>query len=153
MSNTISRPTGILETTIGPVHFTMTSAEHVFLHTESGNGEVVTIRGIPYHVSYHCHLIDGDWKPNDYHDLYLSRKDHILKDASRAACKTAQAVLTDHWTGYLAAQPELSLIAEKAKAQEEIDRITGEVADLRGKLEAKKTELSAAWKRMDNLKD
>jgi hypothetical protein len=149
MSNT--RPTGILATSIGTVHFTMTQANHVFLRTDSGNDEVVTIRGIPYHVSYHCHLIDGTWKAQTWNDLYLSRKDHSNKDASRPACKTAEAVLTAAWTSYLADHPRLSLAAERANAQEQIDSLENEVADLNGKLAAKRDEVSAAYTRLLEL--
>ena len=81
-----------LETPLGPVNFTMTEATHVFLHTESRNDEAITIRGIPYHVSYHCHLVDGQWTAKDYNNPYLSRKD-CYKDASQAARNTARKTL------------------------------------------------------------
>jgi hypothetical protein len=88
----IEPPRGILQTPVGPVNFTMTEAAHVFLHTESRNNEAITIRGIRYHVSYHCHLVDGKWTAKDYHDPYLSRKDCFNKEASQPARNTARAV-------------------------------------------------------------
>ena len=68
---------------IGTVSFTMTEASHVYLCSEGSKGQAVTIRGIPYHVAYHCHLVDGKWTAKDYHDPYLSRKD-CYKEASQA---------------------------------------------------------------------
>jgi hypothetical protein len=147
----MSKPTGILETLIGPVHYTMTYATYVFLHTDSGEDEVVTIRGVPYHVSYRCHLIDGSWRPDGYHDLHLSRKDHSNKDPSRPALKTAEAVLSTAWTEHLAAHPELSLAAAKASAQEEFDRIGSEVADLRAKWKAAVGKMKAVRNRLVKL--
>ena len=81
----IEPPRGILQTPIGTVNFTMTEAAHVFLHTESRNHEAIIIRGIPYHVSYHCHLVDGQWTAKDYNNPYLSRKDCFNKEASQPA--------------------------------------------------------------------
>jgi hypothetical protein len=144
------RPQGILETSIGRVKFAMTEATHVFLHTDSTEREVVTIRGIPYHVSYHCHLIDGTWKAKDWHDPYLSRKDKYA-EASQPARKTAAEVLSKAWTEHLAAQPELSRTADQAKAEEEIGRLASELADLQEKVSAKQAELMAANGRLATL--
>ena len=144
------RPQGILETSIGRVKFAMTEATHVFLHTDSEEREVVTIRGIPYHVSYHCHLIDGTWKAKDWHDPYLSRKDKYA-EASQPARKTAAEVLSKAWTEHLAAHPELSRTADQAKAEEEIGRLASELADLQEKVSAKQAELMAANGRLATL--
>jgi len=140
-------PRGILETPLGPVNFTMTEAAHVFLHTESLNNEAITIRGIPYHVSYHCHLVDGQWAAKDYHDPYLSRKDCFNKEASQAARSTAREVLATAWTEYLAAHLDLSRQAEQAKAAHEVKQLESELADLESKAAAKRKELSAAKSR------
>jgi len=142
----IEPPRGILETPLGPVNFTMTEAAHVFLHTESRNNEAITIRGIRYHVSYHCHLVDGQWTAKDYHDPYLSRKDCFNK-ASQPARNTARGVLAKAWTEYLAAHPKLSRQAEQAKAAHEVKQLANELADLESKAAAKRKELSAAKKR------
>ena len=140
----IEPPRGILTTPIGTVNFTMTEAAHVFLHTESRNNETVTIRGIPYHVSCHLHLVDGQWTVKDYHDPYMSRKDCFNKDASQAARKTAREILAKVWTEYLAAHAGLSREAEQAKAAEQVERLESELADLESKAAAKRTELAAA---------
>ena len=58
-----------------------------------------------YHVSYHCHLVDGQWTAKDYHDPYLSRKDCFNKEASQAARNTAREALAKAWSEYLAAHP------------------------------------------------
>jgi hypothetical protein len=143
----IEPPRGILETPLGPVHFTMTEAAHVFLHTESRDNEAITIRGIRYHVSYHCHLVDGQWTAKDYHDPHLSRKDCFNKEASQSARNTAREVLAKAWVEYLAAHPKLSRQAEKAKAAHEVKQLESELADLESKAAAKGKELSAAKKR------
>ena len=80
----IEPPRGILETPIGAVNFTMTEAGHVYLNSDGNKGQAVTIRGIPYHVSYHCHLVAGQWTAKDIHDPYLNRKDKY-QEASQAA--------------------------------------------------------------------
>lgn len=137
-------PIGIIETPIGLVRFAMTEASHVFLHTESRTDEAVTIRKIRYHVNFHLHLIDGAWGVKDWHEPYLSRRDTYSQDASQPARKTARDVLTKAWTEYLAAHSDLSLAAEKDKAQEAIDRANGELAELREQVKAKEAELSKA---------
>jgi hypothetical protein len=147
----IEPPRGILQTPLGPVNFTMTEAAHVFLHTESRNNEAITIRGIRYHVSYHCHLVDGKWTAKDYHNPYLSRKDCFNKEASQAARNTAREVLAKAWTEYLAAHPDLSRQAEQAKAAYEVEQLQNELADLESKAAAKRKELLAAKKRQASI--
>ena len=111
----IEPPRGILETPLGPVNFTMTEAAHVFLHTEAGTMRQSRSGESRYHVSYHCHLVDGQWTAKDYHDPYLSRKDCFNKEASQAARNTAREVLAKAWTEYLAAHPQLNRQADKPK--------------------------------------
>jgi hypothetical protein len=142
----IEPPRGILETPLGPVNFTMTEAAHVYLNSDGSKGQAVTIRGIPYHCAYHCHLVDGKWTAKDYHDPYLSRKD-CHKEASQAARKTAREVLANAWAEYLAAHPQLSRRAEQAKATHEVAQLETELADLEAKAAAKRSELAAARKR------
>ena len=146
----IESPRGILETPIGTVNFTMTEAAHVYLNSDGNQGQVVTIRGIPYHVGYHCHLVDGKWTAKDYHDPYLSRKD-CYKEASQPARNTARDVLAKAWTEYLAAHPELSRQAEQAKAAQEVEQVESELAELRKQAAAKAAELAAAKKRQAAL--
>jgi hypothetical protein len=146
----IEPPRGTLETPIGTVSFTMTEASHVYLCSEGHKGQAVTIRGIPYHVAYHCHLVDGKWIARDYHDPYLSRKD-CYKEASQPARNTARAVLAKAWTEYLAAHPDLSRQAEQAKAAHEVEQLQNELADLESKAAAKRKELLAAKKRQASI--
>ena len=147
----IEPPRGILETPLGPVNFTITEAAHVFLHTESRNNEAITIRGIPYHVSYHCHLVDGQWAAKDWHDPYLSRKDCFNKEASQAARNTAREALAKAWSEYIAAHPKLSRQAEQAKAAQAVKQLESELADLESKAAAKRKELTAAKKRQASI--
>ena len=142
----IEPPRGTLDTPIGTVSFTMTEASHVYLCSEGSRGQAVTIRGIPYHCAYHCHLVDGKWTAKDYHDPYLNRKD-CYKEASQAARNTAREVLANAWTEYLAAHPELGRQAEQAKAAHEVAQLQSELADLESKAAAKRSELAAARKR------
>ena len=139
-------PRSTLDTPIGTVNFAMTEAAHVYLNSDGNKGQLVAIRGIPYHVSCHLHLVDGQWTVKDYHDPYMSRKDCFNKDASQAARKTAREILAKAWSEYLAAHPGLSREAEQAKAAEEVERLEGELADLESKTVAKRAELKAAKK-------
>jgi hypothetical protein len=146
----IEPPRGILKTPIGAVNFTMTESAHVYLNSDGNKGQVVTIRGIPYHVSYHCHLVDGQWTAKDYHDPYLNRKDKY-QEASQAARKTAREVLAKAWAEYLAAHSQLSRQAEQAKAAHEVEQLEGELADLKATAAAKAAELTAAKKRQASI--
>ena len=146
----IEPPRGILETPIGAVNFTMTEAAHVYLNYAGDKGQVVTIRGIPYHVAYHCHLVDGQWTAKDYHDPYLNRKDKY-QEASQAARKTAREVLAKAWTDYVAAHPQLSRQAALANAAHEVVQLESELADLKEKAAAKAAELAAAKKRQASI--
>jgi len=146
----IEPPRGTLETPIGTVSFTMTEASHVYLCSEGHKGQAVTIRGIPYHVAYHCHLVDGKWTARDYHDPYLSRKD-CYKEASQPARNTAREVLAKAWTECLTAHPDLSRQAEQAKAACEVAQLESELADLESKAAAKRKELSAARERRASM--
>ena len=129
----------------------MTEAAHVYLNSDGNKGQVVTIRGIPYHVSYHCHLVDGQWTAKDYHDPYLSRKDSFSKEPSQPARNTAREVLTKAWAEYLAAHSQFSRQAEQAKAAHEVEQLNGELADLKEKAAAKAAELTAAKKRQASI--
>jgi len=142
----IEAPRGTLETPIGTVNFAMTEAAHVYLNSDGNKGQLVTIRGIPYHVSYHVHLVDGQWTAKDFHDPYLNRKDSY-KEASQPARNTAREVLAKAWTEYLAAHPDLSRQAEQVKAAHEVAQLKSELADLESKAAAKRRELDAAKKR------
>ena len=142
----IEPPRGTLDTPIGTVNFTMTEASHVYLCSEGSKGQAVTIRGISYHVSYHCHLVAGKWTAKDWHDPYLNRKD-CYKEASQPARNTAREVLANAWTEYLAARPELGRQAEQAKAAHEVAQLESELADLESNAAAKRGELAAARKR------
>lgn len=146
----IEPPRGILETPIGAVNFTMTEAAHVYLNSDGNKGQVVTIRGIPYHVSYHCHLVDGQWTAKDFHDPYLNRKDKY-QDASQAARTTAREVLAKAWAEYLAAHSQLSRQAEQAKAAHEVEQLDGELSNMKEKAVAKAAELTAAKKRQASI--
>jgi len=146
----IELPRGNLETAIGTVSFTMTEAGHVYLCSEGGKGQAITIRGIPYHVAYHCHLVDGKWTAKDRHDPYLSRNDSC-RDASQAARNTAREVLAKAWAEYLAAHPQHSRQAEQAKAAHEVEQLESELADLERKAAAKRKELAAAKKRQASV--
>jgi len=142
----IDAPHGILETPLGVVHFTMTEAAHVWLHTEKD--AVITIRGIPYHVSYHCHLINGRWTAESHRDPYLSRTDH--KEPSQPR-KTAREVLAQAWYDYLRDHPDLPLKAECAKVSHEIEQLENDLAELQKKTAAKVAELAAVKKRQATL--
>ena len=146
----IEPPRGTLDTPIGTVSFTMTEASHVYLNSDGNQGQAVSIRGIPFHVSFHCHLVDGKWTAKDYHNPYLSRKD-CFKDASLPARKTAREVLAKAWADYLAAHPKLSQQAEQAKVAHEVKQLENELADLESKAAAKRKELSAAKKRQASI--
>jgi hypothetical protein len=147
----MNKPTGILETSLGNIGFTMTEAAHVYLHTEARLDEAITIRGIRYHVSCHLHLVDGLWKTNSFHELYLSRKDHALKNVSRPALKSAEAALTGAWTKYIGDHPELSQIAETASVCDMIERLTIERDDYQSKLNPVEAELTAHRERLQTL--
>jgi hypothetical protein len=142
---------GTLDTPIGTVRFVMTEASHVFLHTESRTDEAIVIRKIRYHIGFHLHLIDGAWTTNDWHEPSLSRKDTFPSDASQPARKTAREVLTKAWTEYLAANPGLSNVAERAHAQEKIVHLVDEVAELLAKLDTKNGELTSARQYLASL--
>jgi hypothetical protein len=146
----IEPPRGILETPIGTVSFTMTEASHVYLNSDGNQGQAVTIRGIPYHVSYHCHLVDGQWTAKDWHNPYLDRKDKY-QEASQPARKTAREVLAKAWTEYLVAHPGLGRQAEQAKAAHEVEQWESELADLKATAAAKAAELTAAKKRQASI--
>jgi hypothetical protein len=151
MSKKIERPTGIVPTPLGAIRFTMTEAAHVFLHTESRDGEVIIIRGIPYHCSYHCRLIDREWTAEDYNNPYLSRKDVFNKEASQAARAVARRDLATAWSEYLAAHSDLSRQAEQASMAEQVESLESELADLRKKTADKAAELQAAKKKQVSL--
>jgi hypothetical protein len=146
----IEPPRGILETPIGAVNFTMTETSHVYLNSDGNKGQAVTIRGIPYHVAYHCHLVDGQWTAKDWHDPYLNRKDKY-QEASQPARKTAREVLATAWTEYLAAHPGLSRQAEQAKIAHEVEQLESELADLERKAAGKRDELKTAKKRQASI--
>jgi len=143
-------PHGTLETPIGTVNYTLTQASHVYLYTEGSKGQAVTIRGIPYHVAFHCHLIDGAWQRKDWNEPYLSRKD-CYKEASQPARKTAAEVLATAWTEYFVAHPTLSRQAERAKAANEVAILAEELANLEQKARAKRAELESARNRLAGL--
>jgi len=143
----IEAPQGTLATPLGCVRYAMTEAGHVFLHTESRHDEAITIRGIRYHVSFHCHLIDGQWGAKDWHEPYLSRKD-TMKEASQAARKTAGEALARAWASYLADHPRLSRKAELAKTRNEVEHLESELADVEEKAAAKRKELADAKARL-----
>ena len=136
------QPKGNLVTPIGPIHFCMTQADHVFLHTEN---ELITIRGIPYHVSYHCYLIGGQWTAKDWYEPHLSRKDRYL-EPSLAARKTARTTLAKAWAEHLTAHPELSRQAALARAESEVEKLADELESLEQKVNEKRKELAAAKK-------
>jgi len=140
-------PRGILETPLGSVNFVMTQGDHVFLHTESRNNETIIIRGIPYHVSYHCHLVDGAWTAKDYHDPYLSRKDCLNKEPSQPARNTAREVLAKAWAEYVAKHPALPRQAERARLAHDAEQLEGELTELENKAAAKRKELAAVKQR------
>ena len=123
-----NNPTGILDTPAGKVHFCMTAADHVYLHSESSPAdnpvEAVTFHRIRYHVNFHCYLVDGVWTAKDWHEPYLRRKD-THGEASNAARKTARESLGRAWTEYLAAHPELSRQAALSNAKDCLDRRAG----------------------------
>ena len=144
-------PRGKLETPIGTVNFAMTQADHVFLNTDSQEGMVIVIRQIPYHLGFHCYLVDGQWKAKDWHDPYLSRKDSYAKETSQAARNTAREILSKAWTEYLAANPTLTRAAALAHAQEIVERLRGELADLEQKAKDKKAETKAAEKSLKEI--
>jgi hypothetical protein len=139
-------PSGTLTTPIGTVHFTMTQADHVYLHTESRSDEAITIRGIRYHVGFHCHLVCGVWTVKDSHEPYLSRKDNCIKDASPAARATARGILSTAWTDYLAGHLDLIRKAALARATYDVEKLVDELAELEQKTAAKRAELKAARK-------
>jgi hypothetical protein len=143
----IEAPQGTLATPLGCVRYAMTEAGHVFLHTESRHDEAITIRGIRYHASFHCHLINGQWGAKDWHEPYLSRKDN-MKEPSQAARRTAGEVLAKAWADYLADHPSLSRKAELAKTRNEVEHLEGELTDLEEKADAKRKELADAKARL-----
>jgi hypothetical protein len=142
-----NNPTGILDTPAGKVHFCMTAADHVYLHSESSPAdnpvEAVTFHRIRYHVNCHCYLVDGVWTAKDWHEPYLRRKD-THGEASNAARKTARESLGRAWTEYLAAHPELSRQAALSNAKDCLDRLEAQADDLAEQLDAKKEECRAA---------
>ena len=134
--------TGTLDTPIGTVRYHMTDADHVYLHTEAPD-ETVTMRGIRYHLNYHCHLIDGAWTAKDWHEPYLNRKGE-WKETSQAARKTVRDVLSKAWTDHLAQNPGLTRLAARAHAAEHVEKLTEELAELEEKVNRKHAELESA---------
>lgn len=144
-----NKPEGTIETPLGAIRYIMTCGEHVFLHTEARHGEArhgeaITIRGIPYHVSFHCHLIGGEWGAKDTHEPYLARKDTYAKDASAPARKTALTELTKAWAAFIAANPGIARQATIADAELLVHNLGEALAELKSKAAGKQAELDAA---------
>jgi hypothetical protein len=151
MSTVKEPPHGTLGTPIGPVCFTMTGADHV--HLCSRDEHPVTIRRIPYHVSFHCYLIQGTWQTKDWHEPYLSRRDkQSCQEPSQPARKAAREILAKAWTNYLSLHADLSRLAEQARLTYEVDRLESELADLREKVAAKAAELMTLRQQEATLK-
>jgi len=140
----MSKPEGIIVTSIGTVHFHMNNAAQVYLYTEHPR-EKVTIRHIPYQLNYHAYLIDGKWtsKPNDWREPGLSRTDKYA-ETSHAARDTARKILGEVWAAHLAAHPELTRLAAAANADDDIERLQAELTDLESKAAAVQAKLDAA---------
>ncbi len=141
----MSYPNGTIDTSLGSFTFAMTEATHVFLR-----GEGTVVHTVLYNVNCHLNLVDGAWITKDWHEPSLYRQG-CHKEPSQAARKTVRSVLTRVWAEYLAANPGLSLLAEKAHAQEAIDQLTGEEDELVHQVQAKRAELQAAMNYLASL--
>jgi hypothetical protein len=145
-------PTGALATPLGVLDYTMTKADHVFLHTErhSESSASITINRIPYHCSFHVHLIKGEWTVNDWHEPYLHRLD-TYGEPTNAARKKAREVLIKAWTSYLSDHPSLIRKAALSHAAGIVAQLTSELDGLKEKTAAKAVELQEAKKVLDSI--
>ena len=146
----IEPPRGILETPIGTVSFTMTEAGHVYLCSEGSKGQAVTIRGIPYHVAYHCHLMTANGTRR-----IGTIPTSIARTATKTPAKPARKRPAKCWQrlgpNTLPRTRDLSRQAEQAKAAHEVEQLESELADLESKAAAKRKELAAAKKRQASI--
>ncbi len=145
----MSYPTGTVALSFGNVQYAWTEAAHV--HISTSNGNYINVRGVEYHIGVHLHLIDGEWKLRDYHELYASRPSNNKnwnKPVSDSARKVILEQCTAFWTGFVSAHPMLGHKAERSKLQGNVERLEEEIIELQSTLESKRTLLTIA---MDNL--
>lgn len=119
-------PTGVLPTTLGAVSFTLTHDSHVYLYTEPRLGQLVTVRGVQYHVNLHLYRNPGNtrWSPikegstaeQAAADLYVRKADpNISYNASFGSASARHAILTtllDAWQAHATANQPLLIKAE-----------------------------------------
>ena len=131
-----------IETALGDVNYTLTDATHVYL-----TGEIVAF-SVGYKFSLHLYRQpDGSWSKDDkpqqncFHNLYLSRTDNSMKDASFAARKKVEEVMVAAWTEHVT--NDLRIEAEKRHLLDEHDQAEERIKELEAEL---RTERAKAHK-------
>jgi len=141
-----------LPTKYGEVRYTVNSGTQVHA-TE--NGTPLTLRGIPYHISFHLTQDEttGVWNGKLW-EQYASRQDHTGKDVSLAAKENLHAEIITTWTNYLTRNPLTLLhaevidkIDELATAASKIQDAQANLANLHHQYEQKARELQHARER------
>ena len=138
--------TETIDTPLGQVDFTMTSADHVCLSSLK-----IVVNTVLYAITFHLHLIDGVWGYKDWHEPYLRRPNYA--EPTPAARKKCREVLIKAWTEHLAAHPELSLAAERVKAQADVDHLYSEENDQYNKLSETRAKLRVALEYLASVKE
>jgi len=129
---------GVLETSIGPVDFSVTSGSHVYLESrrydEDGSPTTpipVVINRVEYHLSAHLHLkADGSWDANSTNEVNLSRAGSLKAfDYTLSAVQKARSVLSEAWARYAAGHPEILKAAKRSHVNNEIIGVDEKIAE------------------------
>ena len=143
----------IIETKYGKVYYTLTSGDHVHLHTSGDYDQPrfeLTVFGVEYYVGCHLSLIEGEWLPtHPSRPLYASRMGGCGRPASRPALKALLAELTSAWSKHVA--PDMLTRAERGDLDNQIEYLTEEIERLQAKLDEKRAELDRLGREQTKL--
>ena len=90
---------GTIDTPFGKLSYQLTSGEHVYLC--SLDDESFAINNVLYNLGAHLYLTDGVWNLRGYADLFMSRRDDPIGDATPAAVKKMRKELPEIWRSFV----------------------------------------------------
>lgn len=138
---------GVFETPFGPIDFTLTQSDHVFMSAGSAYDQspAMEINRVPYHVNLHLFLQpDGSWATKSYTDIHMTREGTFGDSGSSAARKKFSEGVAAAWTEFVPTL-EVSLVeAELVHLNNQLLQVEEDLSKEMEKvaaIEAKRAEL------------
>jgi hypothetical protein len=144
-------PGSPIDTVLGPITATATSADHVYVSAGNRHQEPLVINGVEYSLSMHLQAVRGtvslqpDSNGGTYHSIHLTRRNWTNYNESHgtpSARKRAEMIVIAAVQRWINEHPDVLREADQTDRNNKARKLETEIAELEAELTEKRAELA-----------